>query len=279
MTKHVHDDFGGLARDLATFSKLIERRTMLQWLAGASVLPLIGCPSDDSAADGGADRGDGATAGASGNANGGACSVIPSETGGPYPGDGTNGPNVLTLSGVVRSDIRSSFGGLSGTATGVPLDIELTVVNHKASCAPLQGYAVYLWHCDIDGNYSLYTVSKQNYLRGVQASDASGKVKFSSIFPACYSGRWPHIHFEFFPSLDKAASASNRVRTSQLALPEDVCNSVFATEGYSASVSNLQRVTLASDNVFSDGSSTQVPAVTGSVSEGYVAKLTVGLDV
>jgi hypothetical protein len=35
-----------------------------------------------------------------------ACSVIPSETAGPYPGDGSNGPNALTQSGIVRADIR-----------------------------------------------------------------------------------------------------------------------------------------------------------------------------
>lgn len=46
--------------------------------------------------------------------------AIPEETAGPYPGDGTDGPNVLTESGVVRSDIRSSFGSLTGTAQGVP---------------------------------------------------------------------------------------------------------------------------------------------------------------
>ena len=46
------------------------------------------------------------------------------------------------------------------------------------------GAAVYLWHCDRDGLYSLYTVPDQNYLRGVQAADASGEVTFTSIFPA-----------------------------------------------------------------------------------------------
>src|SRR5262245_33798282 len=50
-----------------------------------------------------------------------ACSLIPSETAGPYPGDGTNGPNVLTQSGIVRSDIRASFGSAGTTvAPGTP---------------------------------------------------------------------------------------------------------------------------------------------------------------
>ena len=49
------------------------------------------------------------------------CSLIPEETGGPFPGDGSNGPDVLSENGVVRQDIRSSFDGLSGTAEGVPV--------------------------------------------------------------------------------------------------------------------------------------------------------------
>ena len=28
---------------------------------------------------------------------------------------------------------------------------------------------------------------------------ASGSVTFTSIFPAAYSGRWPHVHFEVHP--------------------------------------------------------------------------------
>ena len=48
------------------------------------------------------------------------CTTIPEETAGPYPGDGSNGPDVLTQDGVVRADIRSSFGGATGTASGVP---------------------------------------------------------------------------------------------------------------------------------------------------------------
>jgi hypothetical protein len=30
---------------------------------------------------------------------------VPEETAGPYPGDGSNGPNVLDDSGIVRSDM------------------------------------------------------------------------------------------------------------------------------------------------------------------------------
>lgn len=96
--------------------------------------------------------------------------MIPEETAGPYPGDGSNGPNALTESGVVRSDITSSFGSASGAAEGIPVTIELMVQDTADGCSPLAGAAVYIWHCDREGRYSMYSdgATDQNYLRGVQ---------------------------------------------------------------------------------------------------------------
>jgi protocatechuate 3,4-dioxygenase beta subunit len=196
---------------------------------------------------------------------------IPEETAGPYPGDGSNGANVLDDAGVVRSDITTSFGSSTTRAEGVPLSIAMTVLNHDAADKPYAGAAVYLWHCDRAGQYSLYSsaVQNENYLRGVQEADASGTVRFASIFPACYAGRWPHVHFEVYPTLAKATSSANKIATSQMALPEDVCHAVYATSGYEQSVSNLRRLSLATDNVFSDGYDLQLPRLTGSPTAGY----------
>lgn len=211
-------------------------------------------------------------------------SEIPEETAGPYPANGSQASNqnlnVLTRSGIQRTDLRTST-VTGNTAAGVPLTVALKLVNINAACAPLAGYAVYMWQCDRDGNYSMYSraVVNEDYLRGVAATNASGEVTFTTVFPACYSGRWPHIHFEVYPSLAVATSASNKIQTSQLALPQDVCNAVYATSGYSQSVTNLSRVSLANDNVFRDGYSNQMATVTGSTSAGYAAALTVGLAV
>ncbi|MEZ5100218.1 MAG: intradiol ring-cleavage dioxygenase [Thermoleophilia bacterium] len=205
---------------------------------------------------------------------------IPQETGGPYPGDGSNGPNVLTESGIVRQDIRSSFGSASGTAEGVPLTIELTVVDAADGCTPLPGAAVYAWHCDRDGNYSLYSeaVAEENYLRGVQVADESGAVRFTSIYPGCYAGRWPHVHFEVYPTVDAATGPDEAVKTSQLAFPQDACETVYATSGYETSVSNLARLSLETDNVFGDdGGALQLATMGGSVDSGYTATLVVGV--
>ncbi|CCQ48346.1 intradiol ring-cleavage dioxygenase [Pseudarthrobacter siccitolerans] len=63
------------------------------------------------------------------------CGVeIPQETAGPYPGDGSNGPNVLEASGVVRRDITSSFGTGTAKAEGVPLTFTLTLLDNANGC-------------------------------------------------------------------------------------------------------------------------------------------------
>ena len=203
---------------------------------------------------------------------------IPEETGGPYPADGTNGPNVLTESGVARSDIRGSFASGSGTADGVPLTIELTLVDHSTG-APLPGGAIYLWHCDRQGRYSLYSqgATGANFLRGLQVADGSGLLRFTSIFPGAYAGRWPHIHFEVFDDQASATNGRNAVRTSQLALPAATCQQVYASSGYETSAGNMGSSSLSSDMVFRDGVDLQLASMSGSVSGGYTARLTVGI--
>ena len=181
MSQELHDHDRGLSHDLP----MLARRRMIRLLAGASLVPVVGCAGDDSVAS------SSPAAGSSAAASDASCETIPGETAGPYPGDGSNGVNVLKESGVVRSDITSSFGSADGKAEGVPLTITLTVVDAASGCGtPMAGAAVYLWHCDRDGNYSLYSegVTEENYLRGVQVADAKGQVTFTSIFPACYIG-------------------------------------------------------------------------------------------
>jgi protocatechuate 3,4-dioxygenase beta subunit len=195
--------------------------------------------------------------------------ATPAEITGPFPGDGSMGPNVLIDSGIVRNDIRPSFGPYSGVADGIPVTIDLTLHDLTRDCAAGGGMAVYLWHSDRDGEYSLYGRRDQNYLRGVQVADAAGAVRFTSIFPACYAGRWPHIHFEVFDSLQEAVAGRNARLTSEIALPQHACEQVYGHDsGYSASIRNLSRVTLASDDMFRDGWDAQIATVTGDPAGG-----------
>jgi protocatechuate 3,4-dioxygenase beta subunit len=179
---------------------------------------------------------------------------------------------VLTQSGIVRSNITTSFGSYSGTAAGVPLTLTITVEDYSLGCTPLEGYAVYIWHCDRSGLYSLYSsgVTAQNYLRGVQVTDANGQVTFTTIFPACYSGRMPHIHVEVYASLSTATTSNNAVKITQLAFDRTTCQTVYSNAtGYSASVTNLAAISFSTDNVFSDDTSAQLAAATVSLSGDY----------
>jgi protocatechuate 3,4-dioxygenase beta subunit len=285
-----HEDHEArLEHDLEVLTRqTLNRRRALLWLAaGAGALPILAaCGSDlTTATDATGTTTTGTTDTTSsgttstGTSADGSCTVIPEETAGPYPGDGSNGANALILSGIVRSAIASSFAGATGVAVGIPLKIEITLVNASGSCAELEGYAVYLWHCDRSGQYSMYSsaVKNENYLRGIQASDADGKLSFESIYPGCYDGRWPHIHFEVYKSLSAATSVKNKIATSQIALPASASKLVYATSNYTSSVSNFNKANLSTDNVFSDGSSLQLPTVEGNVTDGFTVKLTVAV--
>ncbi len=272
----------GLDYDLP---RLLHRRGMLKLvagvgLAGAGLITLGACgsatttgeagsPSDSRPA--GPPNGGGGAAPESTQTSDTANGELPEETSGPFPGDGSNGANVLNQSGLVRRDITSSFGSSTTKAGGVPLSITMTINDYANNKAALAGGAVYVWHCDREGKYSLYSqgVTGENYLRGVQETDSHGQVRFTTIFPACYSGRWPHIHFEVYPSLAKATNSANKIATSQMALPEATCQAVYATSGYEQSLGNMSSVSLDTDNVFGDGYELQIPTVTGDPSSGY----------
>jgi protocatechuate 3,4-dioxygenase beta subunit len=286
---HHHDEIEdhdlGLAHDLPRIVERsgLGRRGLLALFGGVGAAALAGCASASSDSSAGSSTStDSRPSPPSGNAGSGESNVdvadgeIPEETAGPYPGDGSNGANVLTESGVVRSDITSSIGSASGTAEGIPMKMRMKVYDLNGDDATvLTGAAVYVWHADREGRYSMYSegVEDENYLRGVQETDDKGWVEFTSIFPACYDGRWPHVHFEVYKSVDDATSASNKLRTSQMALPKDVCEKVYATDGYEQSVTNLAKVSLDSDMVFGDGYSLQLGKLTGSNDEGWTATL------
>jgi protocatechuate 3,4-dioxygenase beta subunit len=272
----------GLDYDLP---RLLHRRGMLKLvagfgLAGAGLITLGACGSATTAGEttsrsgsspAGPPNGGGGGAPKSKQTSDTANGELPEETSGPFPGDGSNGPNVLNQSGMVRRDITSSFGSSTTRAAGVPVSLTMTINDYANNKEPLAGGAVYLWHCDREGRYSLYSegVTGENYLRGIQETDGRGQVRFTTIFPACYSGRWPHIHFEVYPSLAKATNGANKIATSQMALPAATCRTVYTTSGYEQSLSNMSRVSLDTDNVFRDGYDLQIPSVTGDPSSGY----------
>ena len=263
MTHHDdhHDHDLGFAHDLPM---MLGRRRLLTLMGGVGLVSLTG----------------GAAAALE-------CVALPWETAGPYPADGTNVKdgqvvNALTQEGIIRQDLRTSFGTLTQVADGLQLDIELTLVNADG-CTPLEGYAIYLWHCDATGNYSLYDLTDANFLRGVGVADAEGKVSFTTIVPGCYDGRWPHMHFEVFESVSAAVSGEASVLTAQIALPEADSAAIYAADArYSNGTVNLGRITIATDNVFSDNSAEEIAqqtlAMTGDPASGYAGTVTIAVD-
>lgn len=277
---HHHDDGeapdGGFRMDM---QRMIGRRALLAALGLGGATVLVG----PALAQGGPD----AQPDQSGTAaDGGTCTVPAAETNGPFPADGTNvragqTVNVLEQSGVVRSDLRPSFGDYSGTAEGIPLTLEVKIVNINAACTPLGGLPFYLWHCDAAGRYSLYMVPEANWLRGMQVSDGAGVVRFTTILPGCYEGRWPHFHFEVFASADAAVTGRDSLLISQFALPEAGLADLYAADSrYSGSLGPLSRVSLARDSIFADNSAAQMAAMTLAVTgdaSGLVATAVIGL--
>jgi protocatechuate 3,4-dioxygenase beta subunit len=143
------------------------------------------------------------------------CALTPSETVGPYP----------SLQDFFRSDIREGRAGL-------PVTLNITVVNANNACAPVADAAVDIWQCDADGTYSQYGNARaETFLRGIQSTDANGRVTFTTIYPGWYQGRATHIHVE-------VTVAGRSVKVTQIAFPEDVTAAVYRSGVYASKGQN-----------------------------------------
>ena len=272
---HLDDHDRGLAFDLGT---LIERRRVLGLvgLAGTSAF-LAACNFSF-----GGEKNKTGTA-----ADGSVCLKDPVETNGPFPADGSNSKNgavqnVLTQSGVMRQDVRTSFAGMTPVADGTQLDLTFTLVDVAKACALKAGHVVYIWHCDAEGRYSLYDTTDRNYLRGVGVTDDKGTVKFTTVFPGCYAGRWPHIHFEVFADQKSAVNGSGSLLVSQFALPGDVAKALYSGNPiYAASISNFSGMSMEKDMVFSDNTAEQRAVLSlklaGDAAAGFKGMGTIGI--
>lgn len=217
----------------------------------------------------------------------GACVRATAETQGPFPADGSNAAggetsNVLAQAGVQRGDIRTSFGAMTAVADGIVLTMNLQLVAVRGGCAPRAGRAVYVWHCDAGGKYSIYEAAEANYLRGVGVTDAAGRVTFTSILPGCYRGRCPHIHMEVFEDAATAVAGRQAGLISQLAFPGEPLTGLYAADGrYVASAGNLAALSIGGDGIFADHTpvqlAAQIFALTGDAAAGLVAVAVVGI--
>lgn len=181
-----------------------------------------------------------------------ACTLIPSETAGPFPLDLTENTTYF------RQDLRED-------RDGVQLNVKLKIIG-QSNCEPMQNVRVNIWHCDKDGLYSGYSQTNNpgqaglTYLRGYQYTDADGIVEFVTIFPGWYSGRICHIHFQCFVSSIYSA-------ISQLTFPIADKNAIYAANS-GLYTKGADPMTFNSDNIFSDGYAFQLATLTPNTDTG-----------
>jgi protocatechuate 3,4-dioxygenase beta subunit len=191
------------------------------------------------------------------------CIVTPEQTEGPY----------FTDVRLNRSDIRSDPTDKS-VKEGLPLTLTLRVSAVGGSgCAPLAGAMVDVWHCDAAGVYSDsdgHTAGKK-FLRGHQMTDASGAVRFTTIYPGWYPGRAVHIHFKV--RIIKGPALGSEM-TSQLYFDDAVNERVIARAPYTTHGRRIQKNQ--EDGLFRHNGSRLMLALT-EAGPGYAGEFHVGL--
>jgi protocatechuate 3,4-dioxygenase beta subunit len=213
--------------------------------AGAAVAAACGGSSPTSPLTG---SGDGATTGTNS-----LCAVIPTETAGPFP----------SRADFFRSDIRE---GKAGTL----LTLTLKVVNVNSGCTPVSGVDVEIWHVDTAGDYSQYgTQTAATFLRGIQTTNASGEVTFTTVYPGWYQGHATHIHAE-------VTRSGQSVKVTQIAFPESINNTVHSSGVYASRGTNP--MSNLSDGIFSDSLASELVTPSGSPSGGYSVSFQIGIN-
>lgn len=182
------------------------------------------------------------------------CAVTPTETIGPYP----------SRNDMFRNDVREN-------RQGTTLTLTVKVVNVNSACAAVSGADVEIWQCDAAGDYSQYgSQTAATFLRGIQTTNASGEVTFTTIYPGWYQGRATHIHVE-------VTMGGRSIKVTQIAFPEAVNNAVH-TQGVYAS-RGVNPTSNQSDNIFADSLASELVTPVGSPSSGYTATFQVGVSV
>ena len=177
------------------------------------------------------------------------CVLAPELTEGPYYVDDA----------AVRRNIKSG-------KTGVPLRLRLRVLD-VASCRPIRGAAVDIWHCDALGVYSGVAGNRGSFLRGVQRTDANGWAVFDTVYPGWYPGRAVHIHV-------KVHVGGDVVHTGQFFFPAAISDTVARRAPYNRH--GRPDTPNATDAIFRNGGSRSMLGLTRR-GTGYVGSLTMGV--
>jgi protocatechuate 3,4-dioxygenase beta subunit len=179
------------------------------------------------------------------------CVLTPELTEGPYYIAGEK----------VRRDIRDGH-------PGTLLTLRLRVLD-AATCKPIKGAAVDIWHADAAGNYSGFGAgsSSRTFMRGVQRTDKTGLAVFTTVYPGWYRGRAVHIHV-------KVHVGGDVVHTGQLFFSDALTETVYRSAPYAPR--GNPDVTNANDSIFVNGGKRSLLSVTKS-GAGYVGSIAMGV--
>jgi protocatechuate 3,4-dioxygenase beta subunit len=261
--------------------RVLTRREVLGLMGAAGAMLVVGCSDDDDepspTAAATREPAAGATSAATSAPTAGSspqalsCIAVPELTEGPFFVD-----DMLD-----RSDIRSDP-GTGAVSEGAPLALTVVVsrVAGDGACTPLEGAIVDVWQCDALGVYSGVTdnaegfdTEGQQFLRGLQRTDADGRAVFTTIYPGWYQGRATHIHFKVRTERD---SSSGTEFTSQWFFDDTLSDEVHMTAPY-AQKGASGRVQNDGDGIFGQSNGELTLDVTPA-SDGYASTFSLGLQ-
>jgi protocatechuate 3,4-dioxygenase beta subunit len=181
-----------------------------------------------------------------------ACVLSPEMTDGPYylPGE------------KVRRNIGEG-------QPGAPLALRFSVMD-AATCKPIKGAAVDIWHASAGGKYSGEEANDTvglTFLRGIQRTDAKGLALFQSVYPGWYPGRAVHIHV-------KVHLGDDVVHTGQVFFRDSFTDAVYRRAPYRGRGSRDKRN--ADDSIFLDGGSRSLLRMR-TTGKGYTGSITLGV--
>lgn len=197
------------------------RRDLLRGVSLATLAgPFLGCASESEGAD----------------------AELVGELGEPlscqlYP-EATEGPFYVETPELNRADLLE--GETSPTIVdAIPLSLVMKFNRLNGSaCSPIEGARVAIWQCDAEGVYSalesnfiqMVDTSDAKFLRGYQDTDASGSVRFQTIYPGWYASRTIHIHFKV--RVASAQGGSTYEFNSQMYFDDEISDEVLGAAPY-----------------------------------------------
>ncbi len=184
------------------------------------------------------------------------------------------GPYYVDL-GRVRSDIVEG-------SQGVPLSLRIRIIDHVL-CVPVANAAVDLSQCNAFGLYSdkrgQGTLGEE-FLRGIQFTDADGFVGFHTIYPGHYRKRATHVHLKVHLGgrhTETRYTGGHVCHTGQLLFRESFTDEVYALSPYSRS--KVPRTPNGRDAVYlHQGGDKCVLRLSGDPKQGIAGAIALGVD-